>query len=94
MSKTAILFVADNCTHCTYAVPRVVELFDSAAITLEVRKARLSELQRMNITGFPSLFIPYAVPPVLVVGRDIADWLVKHREVWTCPQDSVPASPS
>lgn len=78
----ATLLIADNCPHCDYAKPRVVELFEKAAITLEVRKARLAELQRLKINGFPSLHIPYAKPPVMISGRDIADWLAAHREVW------------
>lgn len=82
MGRTATLFVADNCSHCDHVKPRVVELFNRASITLEVRKARLSEIQRLRLQGFPSLLITYATPPVLIAGRQIPEWLERNREVW------------
>lgn len=91
--RQAILFVADECPHCDYATPRVVELFDKASITLVVRKARLPELQRLRLRGFPTLYVPYASPPLMISGRDIDAWLSKHREAWACPSDSAQASP-
>lgn len=81
-SMNAVLFIVDSCKYCDQVKPQVIELFDRAAITLEVRKATLQELQKLKLRGFPSLFLPKATPPVVVSGSDIPKWLTLHPEAW------------
>lgn len=76
----SILFIASQCPACKELQPKLLELFESWGIPLVVRKPSLRELQKLRIKGFPTLFLPFMQPPMLLAGSGAAAWLLEHEE--------------
>lgn len=76
----SILFIASECPACKELQPQALELFERWSIPLVVRKPSLRELKKLRIRGFPSLFLPFMQPPVLLAGSGAVAWLREHEE--------------